>query len=81
MEATLIISSQGQITVPKNLREMMGVKPGSRLLAQISSGITGNILILQLQPKSWAKTLAGTGRGLWGNSDKYIVEERDKWEK
>lgn len=81
MEATLIISSQGQITVPKKLRAIMGVKAGSRLLVQVSRGAAGNLLILQPQPTSWAKTLAGSGRGLWGKSDKYITEERNKWDK
>ena len=80
MDTTLIISSQGQITVPKKIRDIIGVKAGSRLLAQVSPGTTGNLLILQPQPKSWAKTLAGTGRNLWGNSDQYIKEERNKWQ-
>ncbi|MEK7127858.1 MAG: AbrB/MazE/SpoVT family DNA-binding domain-containing protein [Patescibacteria group bacterium] len=79
MDATLVISSQGQITVPKNLRDLIGVKAGSKLLAQVTNGATGYKLILQPKPLSWAKALAGTGRNVWGNSDQYIKDERNKW--
>lgn len=79
MDANLIISSQGQITVPKYLREILGVKPGSQLLVQIINGNTGYKLMLQPKPASWAKALAGTGRNLWGQSDQYIRDERNKW--
>lgn len=79
MDANLIISSQGQITVPKYLRDILGVKPGSQLLAQVTNGSTGYKLTLQPKPISWAKALAGTGRNLWGNSDQYIKDERNKW--
>lgn len=79
MDANLIISSQGQITVPKYLRDLLGVKPGSQLLAQIINGNTGYKLMLQPKPASWAKSLAGTGRNLWGQSDQYIKDERNKW--
>mgnify|MGYP001619879014 CR=1 FL=1 len=79
MDANLIISSQGQITVPKYLREILGVKPGSQLLAQVINGNTGYKLMLQPKPVSWARSLAGTGRDLWGDSDQYIKDERKKW--
>jgi AbrB family looped-hinge helix DNA binding protein len=79
MTATLVISSQGQVTVPKNVRDLIGVKPGSQLLAQVVGGNTGYKLVLQPKPSSWAKTLAGTGKNLWGNSDKYITSGKDKW--
>lgn len=79
MEANLIISSQGQVTVPKKLRDVLGIKPGSQLLAQVTHGNTGYKLILQPKPLSWAKSLAGTGHNSWGNSDRYIKSERNKW--
>lgn len=82
MTATLIISSQGQVTLKKEIREALGVKSGSKLLASVTNTKTGvgPSLILEPEPKSWYKAVAGTGKGLWGeNSDEYIRKERESW--
>ncbi len=80
MDTILTVSSQGQITIPKNIRQNLGAVTGLRLLARLVKNITGYSLLLEPQPRSWAKSLAGTGRSLWGkNSQKYLTQARNTW--
>jgi len=79
---TLKVSPQGQITIPKAWRKALEIKPGTtKLVAYLTDLLKTKALTLQPKPKSWADQVAGTGKGLWGDSDEYIKKERDSWEK
>lgn len=79
--ATLTVSPQYQITIPKKLREALGIKPGQKLLAWIQGWVKGKALTLTPKPKSLADYTLGLGKGLWGDPDEYIQKERDSWER
>ena len=34
-----------------------------------------------LNRKNWSSRVVGTGKGIWGESDKYLKNERDLWDK
>lgn len=38
-------------------------------------------LILKPKPKNWVEEVAGTGKGMWGKSSKYLEKERNTWNK
>lgn len=76
---TLTLSSQGQVVIPSRVRKKLGLKPGSKLLMAVENkGITPKA-ILEPQPESWVKKVTGLGRGVWGNGEKYVDQERNKW--
>ncbi|MBI3384823.1 AbrB/MazE/SpoVT family DNA-binding domain-containing protein [Candidatus Gottesmanbacteria bacterium] len=75
----LTISSQGQITVPKTIRDRIGIKPGAKIVVYLKKDLQGDIVVLEPKEKSWAKKLAGSGKNLWGNSDAYLKNERKSW--
>jgi AbrB family looped-hinge helix DNA binding protein len=68
-EATL--SSKNQIVVPKEAREALGLKPGSKILITIK----GNSVYLHRKPKNFAKAIHGLGKGLYGPD--YLKKERE----
>lgn len=78
---TLTVSSQGQITIPKAWRKILDLKPGTKLVAEVKKEPRRKKLVLEPEPESWAKLLAGTGKGLWGNSDRYIKKIRESWDR
>ena len=75
----LTISSQGQITVPKIMRDVIGIKPGAKLVVYLKKSLNGDVVILEPKEKSWSKKLAGSGKKLWGDSTKYLKAERNSW--
>ncbi len=79
---TIKVSSQGQITIPKEWRETLGVKPGETIVAKLKIWLENKALILTPKPDSWVDSVAGTAKGAWGkNSEDYIKEERQNWNK
>ena len=79
--ATLKISSQGQLTIPKSWRRVLKLAPGKRAVVTLIDLARGKSLLLTSQPKSWVKQVMGTGKGLWGQSDRYLEKERASWGK
>jgi AbrB family looped-hinge helix DNA binding protein len=71
-EATL--SSKNQIVLPREAREMLGVKPGDKLLVVAKDG---KVLIMH-RPKSFARAIKGIARGLYPPN--YIERERKSWD-
>jgi AbrB family looped-hinge helix DNA binding protein len=79
---TLTISPQGQITIPKEWREILKVKPGEKLLAWLKEGVKAKVLTLKPEPASWADYVAGLGQEVWKdvNVETYLKKERDSWD-
>lgn len=81
MDATLTLSSQGQVTLPKSMWGVLGVRPGSKIMAYLQKTLKGHAVVLQAEPESWADYLKGSGKGLWGeDSDEYLRKERESWD-
>lgn len=77
---TLTVSSQGQVTIPKPWRKLLNLKPGIKLAAEISKGLRSKKIILEPEPESWARYVAGIGKGLWGkNSEVYHRRWKKEW--
>ncbi len=81
--ATLTVSSQYQITIPKQLREELAIKPGQKLLAWVQDWAKSKAIALVPKPKSLADYTLGLGKEIWDkvDIDEYIQKERDSWEK
>lgn len=82
---TLTMSPQGQITIPKSWREMLGLKPGDKILALVKESELGRTLKLWKKPKNWVEKMAGISTGTWGKNqaeiDKNIRKMRAEWDK
>jgi len=68
------LSAKNQIVVPREAREALGAKPGSRLLVVVRNGT----VVLLAKPKDHAMAI----RGLTGKKypKDYLRNERDSWE-
>lgn len=73
---TVKLSSKNQIVLPKEAREHLRVGPGDELLVVPK----GQTVILVPKPKDAVKALAGTGKGIYGKSHRYLKRERRSWQ-
>lgn len=76
---TATISSKYQIVIPKQVREHLKLKKGTKV--SISS-IDQESALITKQPVDYVKALEGLGADIWqalGGTDKYIREERASW--
>ena len=71
--AHLTLSSKNQIVLPKDARRAMGVTGGDQLVVVVK----GSVTLLMPKPKHYAKTLAGSGKGLYPK--RYLKAERRSW--
>lgn len=82
---TLTMSPQGQITIPKAWRELLGFKPGEKVLAMMDMSRLGKTLKLWVKPKSWVEKVSGSALGAWGKNKKEIDENiqkiREEWDR
>lgn len=67
------LSSKNQIVVPREAREALGAKPGSRLLLVVRDGS----VTLMAKPKNYAKAIRGLSKNSY--SKNYLDKERDSW--
>lgn len=82
--ATLTVSPQGQITIPKAWRKLLNLRPGSKLMGWMVGRAKDRVLALKPAPKSWAEHTLGIAKGAWddvGGPDAYLAKERDSWER
>ncbi len=68
------VSSKNQIVVPREAREALHIKPGTKL----DVTVRGDTIIIMRTPKSYAKALRGIAKGLHYPPD-YLDKERDSW--
>ncbi len=55
------VSTKGQVVIPKELREALGIKPGDELLMVRS----GDRIIVMKKPESFVEALRGLGKEVW----------------
>ncbi|MBA7510536.1 hypothetical protein ES705_02521 [subsurface metagenome] len=72
------LSKKGQVVIPQEIREKMGIKTGERLVIFIRGDET-----VMLTPQKYAEYTCGLMKGTWGSTKKeveeYINEERGSW--
>ncbi len=76
---TVKLSAKGQIVVPQEIREEIGVQPGGKLVVLLR----GKEVVL-LSPDEYARQTCGMLKGAWGGTqeavDAYLERERNSWE-
>lgn len=70
----LKLSKRNQITIPREAREALRLKPGDRLLVVERGGH----LIVMPRPKSFAKAIRGLACGMYPEG--YLENERRSWD-
>lgn len=72
------LSRKGQIVIPSEIRDIMGIQAGSNAVIFIR----GDEVVL-LTPEKYSQYTKGSIKGVWGSTkeevDSYIKEERDSW--
>ena len=81
MDTTLTVSSQGQVVIPRKVRELLGLKAGSKIMLTVNKNGKIPTATLITKPASWVKYVAGLGKSVWGRGEDYIEKERKSWEK
>ena len=72
------LSSKGQLVIPKEMRDALGVKEGDDVLIVLEAG-----RMLITTPREFARTTRGSLKGTWGRNrreiDQYLERERRSW--
>lgn len=68
------ISDANQTAVPSLVRKALNVKQGDKLVWQIDQ--TSKTVVVKEAPKDWGLYLLGSGKGVYGNVEKYVDELR-----
>lgn len=72
------LSKKGQIVIPLEIREKMGIKVGEKVVIFEKENE-----VLLLTPKKYAEYTKGLLKGTWGSTQEeveaYIREERESW--
>ena len=68
------VSAKGQVVIPKQLREALGINPGDELLMVRS----GDRIIVMKKPGSFVEALRGLGKEIWEGVEpvEYVREMR-----
>jgi AbrB family looped-hinge helix DNA binding protein len=72
--ADATLSSKYQITIPREMRRALVLKPGDKLLVVV---LDDSMIVLK-RPKSFAAAINGIGCGLYPAD--YLKKERESWE-
>jgi AbrB family looped-hinge helix DNA binding protein len=74
---TVKVSKRYQIAVPAQVRQILNIKSGDRLLVDVQDGI----IILIPEPENYTETMAGLHKEVWEDvsAQEYIDEERNAW--
>ncbi|MEW8957487.1 MAG: AbrB/MazE/SpoVT family DNA-binding domain-containing protein [Moorella sp. (in: firmicutes)] len=73
------VSSKRQITIPAAIYKKLGIQPGQKLLLEVQ----GDKLVLWPKTKSYTELLAGSLKGIYGQTkeeiDEFVRKERETW--
>ena len=67
------LSSKNQIVIPRDAREALGIRPGSRLVVVVRNGT----VTLMPRPADYSKALRGIATQKY--SKDYLKKERGSW--
>jgi len=76
MQIAVTMSSKNQIVVPREAREKLNLRPGSRFLVLCKE----DRLVLIPRPDDFVKQMAGLHKDAWGGAADYLEVERESWE-
>ena len=71
--AEVKLSSKNQIVIPREVRDQLGLKAGTKLLLVVH----GDTVVMCRKPKNYAQAIQGIGRGLYPPD--YLENERKAW--
>ena len=78
---TVKLSSKGQIVIPKRLRDILGIRKGSKLLLRLE----GDDRLTLIPANRFGTSTRGMVKGTFGETlqeiETYMKEEREGWEK
>jgi AbrB family looped-hinge helix DNA binding protein len=77
--AMVKLSRKGQMVLPKEAREQLGLQPGDMVIITIKDGI----LQIAPKPKKYADYIRGLGGSLWqelGGGEAFHQKEIESWE-
>lgn len=71
------LSEKGQIVLPKEIREVLGVKSGDKVYFLVED----NKVVVKPTSSSMTKMMEGLGKEYWQSIDsaKYLKKERQAW--
>jgi len=74
---TTKVSKKGQIVIPKEIRETVGISEGDELIVDVER----DRVTLKIKPRSYTKRLKGLHKDVWKGVDpkKYVKGERESW--
>ena len=72
------LSKKGQLVIPKEMRDALGVKEGDELLMVLEDG-----RVTLTRPTEYARATRGLMKGTWGRTRRevhqYLERERRSW--
>ncbi len=77
--ATARLSSRGQMVIPKEIRQALGLEAGDTVFFVLE----GDSVRIFPQPKDYSEYMYGLGKEIWealGGGDQFLAEERASWE-
>ncbi|HAZ27460.1 TPA: hypothetical protein DCY65_00455 [Candidatus Acetothermia bacterium] len=76
---TVKLGRKGQLVLPKEIRDSLGLEEGDRLLVSLEGG-----RVILASPEEYAEETKGILRGTWGRTEEevagYLQGERSAWE-
>ena len=69
------ITKNGQVTIPKRLRQAFGIKVGEKITFEIED----KKMIIRRLREDPIEDLTGLGKGIFGDSVKYQRKIREEW--
>jgi len=73
------LSRKGQLVIPKEMREALGIREGREVLVTLEAG-----RVVLTQPHEYARATRGLLKGTWGKGkrvvERYLEKERRSWE-
>ena len=78
MKESATVGQRGQVVIPKAIRDMLGIKPGDKMIVEA----VGGAVYMYRQPESYAEALRGLHKNIWRGLDvqAYIDREREEWQ-
>ena len=81
MTYVLTVSSQGQIVIPSKVRQAMGLAGGTKVKLRLDKTRRITSAVIEPEKIDWVARTAGIAKGVYGDVDKYIENERKSWDK
>ena len=71
------LSTRGQLVIPKEARDKMGLQPGDKL----TYDVTPDKITFRKTPKSYTEYMLGLHKEVWQDEDseEYLKRERQIW--